>query len=361
MIDFKNIIIIIKVWAIIQLFVIVLLILAFIVTYLILQYKEKIRSKSINKINELLNVIAKDPNAITESIIHFFNRHLIEFIFCFEKAEQKNQKSIYWDVVKKIISNHVLKPRISLLASSWYWFNRYLAVRCYRIGININDEDLLFKLINDKILIVSINAALAVMNDPSSRLINAIIDTYSKERQALRSTLIHILIDHPTKNDNLIVEIIVKRLHGEKNLYAKILCYDILTLLKPTSKIDQIAKNDLLHDSVELKIAILNYVLHIDIVMSKSILLNSLNDFHDEVRATAAKLLGHTDDKSIIPYLIQAMHDKAWWVRINSANALANLGDEGVIALESLSPKEDKYAYETAQAFLKIHKNRKRT
>jgi HEAT repeat protein len=54
------------------------------------------------------------------------------------------------------------------------------------------------------------------------------------------------------------------------------------------------------------------------------------------------------------------MNDKAWWVRINSANALANFGDEGITALESISLEEDKFAYETAQTVLKIRKNMQR-
>jgi hypothetical protein len=132
-------------------------------------------------------------------------------------------------------------------------------------------------------------------------LINALIDTYSKERQTLRSILVNILMGNPIKHDYFIFDIIIKRLHREKNLYAKILCYEILTLLKSSGKIDPIAKNDLLTDSVDLKIAVLKYLSHIDIVMSKSIILASLNDSDDEVRATAAKLLGYTEIYRLYP------------------------------------------------------------
>jgi hypothetical protein len=352
-----NIIYIIKIWAILQLIIVISLILIFIATQIILKYKNKVRQKKIDKINHLLTISINDASVLNDSTLQFFNQSIVEFILCFERQDKHYQENDAWKKIKVTISDRVFKPQIKLLAASPYWFKRYLATRCFHLGVNIEDENVLFNLLSDKVLLVAINATMLILNNPSSRSINEIINVFSKERHILRSTLENILSDQPIKRDDQITDTIIKRLYVEKNIYCKIICYELLCLLRPPDKIDPIYNKHILTDNIDLKIAVLKYLSHTDTLSSKNILLNYLNDAHDEVRTTVVKLLGKTGDKMMIPYLTSKLSDKAWWVRINSAHALANLGEEGIYALKSISPHDDKFAYETAQAYLGENKN----
>lgn len=330
--------------------------LVFVLTRKLLESKTKKRQERINKINDLLIKINNDPNALTSSVINFFNKSILEFIFCFEDADRKKHGKRDWEKIKAIISEKVLKPQAKRLSLSRDWFKRYLATRCYELGTNLFDEKELIKLVKDDVFLVSVNAAMLIFHNPTTKSINEVIDSYSKGRRILQTTLVNILLHTPIENTKVISDIIIKRLYVEEDIYTRIFCYRILLYLKPSGEIHSIVEKDLMTDDLDLKIAVLIYLEHVEAKYSKPILLKYLNDPHFEIRTIVVKLLGDIGDKSLIPELAGKLSDPEWWVRINTANVLGNLGEEGLAVLRAQTAQKDRFAYETAQAYLEINK-----
>jgi len=348
---------IIKSWAIFQFILIILISIFFYFTKVYVKFTNKRRERIVNKINKKLKKINKDRAYLKNSVIKFFNQNIIEFILCFRKANKRNRKKTGWQEIQVIISEKVLQPQVSLLASSKDWFNRFLATQCYEIGINIIDEDIILKLLNDDTLLVAINAAIIIVNNPTVKSINEIIDKFSVYRRVRELAFANIL-NSESINPHFVIQALVARLNTDKDIYKRIFIYRILNALSFSNEFYSFITQDLASDNLDLRVEVLNYLRHVDFTIAKQILLDHLNDPNYQIRATAVRLLGSLHDKSVITNVESKLRDKVWWVRINAANALLNLGSEGIIALKNQSPHVDKYAYQSAQAILKTYKNR---
>jgi len=71
-----------------------------------------------------------------------------------------------------------------------------------------------------------------------------------------------------------------------------------------------------------------------------------------EVRAASANALGLINNNQAIAVLVNSLGDPAWWVRYNSANALAELGSDGIAALNNAFSHNDKFAREVSRLVL---------
>lgn len=347
----------IQYWIIFQLILVIAIILFFIATRAVVNIKIRNKHKIINKINRELKKISHNPSCLNKKVIYFFKKNILEFIRCFRKANHINSKKKGWTRIRAIISEEILLPKIKILASSKDWLDRFLATQCYEIGLNIYDEDIILNLVNDYNLLVSINAAIIVFNNPTVKSINEVIDKFSAYRRIRQFAFVSI-IEKTLRHPEFIIEIIINRLKTDQDLYARIFSYRILNSLAFASELYPFITEDLLKDNAELTITTLLYLEHVDYKISKPIFLSYLNNPYYQIRSIAVKLLANSNDKSVIPYLQSRLGDPAWLVRINAANALLNFGQEGIAALKSQSPHKDKFAYESAQAILKIYQER---
>jgi HEAT repeat protein len=88
---------------------------------------------------------------------------------------------------------------------------------------------------------------------------------------------------------------------------------------------------------------------------SVAVLIRALDDPAWEVRAQAAKSLSsHPQNSAVLP-LEQRLSDEAWWVRSNAADTLAEIGADGVEALERALSHSDRFARERAEEALALH------
>ena len=71
-----------------------------------------------------------------------------------------------------------------------------------------------------------------------------------------------------------------------------------------------------------------------------------------ELRAAAANALGMIGSPKGISALEKALTDKSWWVRINSAKALARLGSKGIEALKRACESTDRFASDISTQIL---------
>jgi hypothetical protein len=78
-----------------------------------------------------------------------------------------------------------------------------------------------------------------------------------------------------------------------------------------------------------------------------------LEDDRWEVRAQAARTAGRVGLKEMVSHLATRLSDTSWWVRLNAASALRDLGDSGLAELARIaSDSNDPFARDMAQRIL---------
>ena len=336
----------------IQLILIITIIFLFYVLHLAFRLYDKNTQKKTKKIAVLLQ--SKLENNIDLSLyeIKFLSHNLNLLVQCMDELEKNMGSHSTWLALKQQLSNQVLKPGARRLSSSRSWLKKYLAVLCYNEGIDNEDNIILSKLIQNDTLLLSLNTAKVIFKYPSIETIHALVDALSKGRHPQQALFAEVLKTDTPGTKNYIISAIIDKLHIEQDPYAKAFCYQILTQLSATTDLLKTIQIDLNTHTLELRLAAMRYLPNIQNTECCNILYGLLNDKEPDVRAIAAKLLGNMHNEDSIAPLETKLRDPAWWVRINTANSLAKLGQKGILALERQSPMTDKFAYEIAQKVL---------
>ncbi|MFA5959621.1 MAG: HEAT repeat domain-containing protein [Tatlockia sp.] len=249
------------------------------------------------------------------------------------------------------VSEAVLRPVAKIKYQSRKWLDRYYAVRCYGYGFLPEDEVRIAKLLQDDALIVSIHAAQLGVDSGDSMLVNYMITIFAKGRHLQQSFFSQVLnLKHCDISD-----IVVERIREEDNPYVKLFCYRLMSRMGCSKWINTI-KDDLETEAIDLKVGVLDYLCFCTDPQKNALLYANATSSAWVVRAAVAKALSTVHTRESIELLSHLLTDNEWWVRINSANSLYQLGDAGIAVLEAQSPAQDKFAYETAQKVLLIGK-----
>lgn len=327
---------------------------ALIIIFLALLYLTRIFITIIEKRNrknkeqifaELNNYLNNStPIAASPKVINRLKSSIDIVLSFLNELERYPNNEAYIDQFIADLSQKVLKPTARKLVRSRRWYKRYNGTLCFAYGFDDSDIPTMQRLIQDDVLLVSVNASKIAAKYNNSLLINTLITTFSKGRRLQQSVYADLI-----SNGNVnIAPVIEKRLETENDLYVKIYCYHLLFQLPPQDKMIPEVQDDIKINAKDLKIAILNYISRIENEEKNPILYAATQDSEWEVKAVAARLLGavHSDDS--LRLLEQMLDDLQWWVRINAAQSLSKQGPRGIAILESQSPERNKFAYDTA-------------
>lgn len=339
----------VKILALSQFVLIILLLLAFFITRLILTSKDKKKISVRENISEMMDKALKNKTLFTASELTVLRKNIFELLVFLAEKEDKYGSMEFYPELDKQLSTELFKPMARRLVNSPKWFKRYVATQAYSHGFDVEDEKRLIDLTKDNSLLVSLNAAAIVLKDPKPEMVNAVIDIYSTRRRLQQSSC----SDFIKKSTVDMSPMIVDRLEREQNIYVKMFCYRLLSHLGDQPTVADVTLRDLALDSADLKIAILYYVHRTHDSSKEEMILSMVQDTHWEVRATVAKLLGsyHSNKNSNI--LETLLHDSEWWVRVNAANALVNQGEDGVAILQNQKPDANANSFEIAQNVIK--------
>ena len=276
-----------------------------------------------------------------------YKRHLSIMIATIDSLDA-SIKTEKWLRVRTKIIDDILLPRARIFANSRAWEKRYLACQMFRLSYKRQDQKILKNLILDEVPLVSMNAASLAIHCDSQALLDAIVDTFAKNRRVQQSLYAQIIANAGVP----IIPLINNRLKREQNPYVKAFCYRSLAMLPVVSETVESVAEDLSSTNLDLKLAVLLYLCHTSPKASADLFLSLLTASDWEIRAKAAKLLGDVGDESFAPSLEPCLKDREWWVRMNAAEALAKLGAKGISILKKQDPMDDRFAYEIAQQIL---------
>jgi len=339
-------------WIIVlQLIMITLLVLTTYLVKIYINFKEKNRCRQFARMEASLTEIAKGKQELTADILKNAGKSISIVLAILSSLEGKFDTFV-WRKVKARLVEEVLLPKARKLTKSRNWFKRHQAAQCFSLGKSETDDNNIIQLINDPVLLVSLNAAtIALKYHSSPALINAVIDRFSKNRRLQQSIFARILSNYGVE----ITPFIIQRLVVEADPYVKAFCYRLLTSLPVQEVIADTAYLDVDAGNLELEITVLNYLAYNKAERVEEILNKKLNSSEWQIRAVSAKCLGQLHSIKSVALLAEKLNDSAWWVRINAAQALVKLGDMGIEILKRQSPEVDAYAYEAALQVLKIN------
>lgn len=312
-------------------------------------------NKKIEKMRNLLTSLTHHDIELSPQRIPFFKKNLRELLVCMKEIENSPLPSSGWIHLRQQLSDKVLKPQARRLATSSTWLKQYLAILSYEYGIGVEDESILSQLIRSDTFIVSLNTARIIFKYPTPETTNALIDSLAQGRRIQQSLYAEILTSEDTHD--VLINTLVGRLAQEHDPYIKTFCYRLLARLAPSNDAIASIETDSLSDNLDLKIAALHYLSCFQNAMTRPMLRRFLDDEQPEVKAVVAKLMGEIHDEESVPFLEKKLHDSAWWVRINAAKSLSQLGKKGIFALQQQSFEVDRFAYEAAQKVLITLKN----
>lgn len=255
-----------------------------------------------------------------------------------------------WRELKEKIDKEILHGIARKAAFSKRWPCRFLAAESFKLYVENQDQEIIIKLINDKYPLVTLSAGATAIKLLNPKPINALIDRMSTERR-LAITMFLVLFENANSK---IINIIFDRLNNDSNPYIRASGYKILQKLSITEKFENFQK-DLESTNIELKLSALRYIAYSKNDKAVSILTNMLNNQEWEVRSASVQLLSNLSAAGAIDKIAILLRDPTWWVRLNAAFALKNLGSEGMNVLKLQNPVNDKYAYEAAQYVLQYN------
>jgi hypothetical protein len=344
---------IVKIVAITQIILVILCLFVIYILKLIFSLMASRRAKLATKTRELLYTHFNDQTAFSSQTIIRLRKRLQPVLAVIRQIETEYTRSDYLPAFIKYISDEILKPTGRIYAFKHDWFKKFMATQSFLYGFDKEDASIIIKLIGDSSLLVSINASLVGLKYPTPDIVNSMLDIFYETRRIQQSVFAKLL----SKESTVINSMILDRLKEEPDMYMRIFCYRVLTELPPQTRVSYRAKYDLQLDSVDLKIAALNYIAHANNPLKVQLIFKYCDDPHWQIRAIVAKNLGYLDGETSLQILENLLRDNEWWVRMNAGNSLAQKGVKGLMILNSQSPKTDKFAYETAQAVLTRIKN----
>jgi hypothetical protein len=341
----------IKIIAITQVIIVMLLLLFSYAIKIYAYYKERHIARITRDISKILTDSISNKEGLTaQRLLPYKNQNII--LLDIIEQWDTNTPSDAWTIIREHIIQTIILPKARIFAKSGQWYKRYIACLSFQLSLTKQDENQIKILVNDSVKLISINAAILAMRYHSKDMLDAVIDYFSSDRRVQQSLVSQVIAGA----DAAIIPLIIERIKREKNPYVKAFCYRLLMQLPFSSESIDTVDQDVNSSTQDLRLSAIDYSFHHDSKASTTLLMRLLKDEHWEVRAKSAKLLGKTGDPSFAAALEDGLKDREWWVRINTAEALVALGKKGLSILKRQSPDIDQYAYDIATQVININR-----
>lgn len=260
------------------------------------------------------------------------------------KLNKKFETNTHWLFMLDHLLTELLLPMARVDAHSTHWIKRYWALRCMILDPRPCDEEYLIGFLLDPVAhnrFIALGPLLKIGNNYS---VQAIIDSMKRENRHTRA----VYVDLMKNSQKDFLEFVRERLLDEEDPEIRRVCIDIISDSVENSDLF-LLKRDVRSPNKQLKLTAIRCLNKFDNFHATQMLLRYMKDKDWEVRSLTSKLLGERKAYQAIPLLLQNLCDKNWWVRFNAALALAKLDRPGLAALNSITAKQDRYAYQMAQ------------
>jgi len=335
--------------AIIQAAVVMLLLLS---AYSLKIYQYINNGRTLKKTRNIQQLLLRQPAIhLTPALIAYYKKNMV-IVLMIVMQWSRQSPAARWLSLREQFIGVVMLPTARTYAKSRNWERRYQACKLFNVPLVQHmqlpsaDEPIIASLMADPVPIIAIHAALIAVQHTSEALINQVITIFASGRH-VQQALCMALVSNTQLNPQLL-PYVRQRLIEERDPYIRAFCYKMLQAMPQEQSPLPASFSDINAANLELRIAAMDYLSRPNFAAAP-VLLACLQDPHWQIRARAAKLLAKTADLAFVAPLSARLHDTAWWVRMNAAQALIALGEPGIAMLQQQIAADDAFAYDIAQ------------
>lgn len=344
MVVFLNIIIIISITQLCLVFLLVLVIFfhkLFVIRSKKLNYKLAVRTQ------KLIEEYLVTGSQINPKDFKILSSNLISLLKIVKHFDSSHQTDPCWLKIKKNLLHTLLLPKARVYSTNRSWYKRYFATQVFQLKFQKKDSTIIQLLIQDSVPLIALNAAKIAISSSSKSMIKTLIRSFSSNRLLQNSLFLQaVRVTKPA------LSLIALHLNQEKDIYARVFCYQLLNGYPDVRPDVEQILNDINSTNIDLEIAALTCYAARRPENIHSLFAEKIRDTRWQIRAKIANLIGKIEDSTMSFLLENALKDANWWVRMNAAESLYKLGPEGIDILKSLRPEDDQFAYDTASRVL---------
>lgn len=307
--------------------------------------REKSQQKIIDAINSSLqgSVRANEvklPNGCNDY------RDIVEVLERFDNIFDDDK----WRELKNHLIVSYLPPRTKKYATSNYWYKRQLAARCYFLSPELADPKVLDTLLTDeRYLVRAATAGCIAKMDDQKELFDKMIRQMSRETPLSQFPYRDALIKVDKNKLKWIEELLAK----DSDPKVSAICLDVLSTRYSEGALP-IITSFIKNKDQQCRMLAIKALSSYPGSESERILVDHLEDSDWEMRAAAVNGLRQLYAINAITKMIPLLDDPIWWVRLQTALALKNMGPFGQKALESIDQHTHPAGYQIAQYTLAL-------
>lgn len=339
----------IKIMCIIQVLLITSIVLSIFLYRNYLNYFKKQKHHCMVRANAIFTRSLDNLSEITDTDLKLFQRNLVYLLPIIKHFDAAHQDNLHWQKTKDAILRKILLPKARQYRAKRSWFKRFFTTQVFQQIYEEQDIDTIKQLIADPIPLIALNAAQIAISSAEEQLIKQLIKSFAVNRHLQNAVFIQAIESNPAA-----LSIIAKHLKSEKDIYARLFCYQLLSSHADIHPDLEQIQNDMNSENMDLQIAALTCYATTHPPNLQVIFAEKIQDNRWEIRATIAKLIGRTGDSAMCSMLEKALKDPNWWVRINATESLSQLGAEGLQILQRQRPEDDRFAYDAARRVLAV-------
>lgn len=254
-----------------------------------------------------------------------------------------------WQGIKENIIDGYLFKMAKQNMKSFFWRKRQLAANCFLLCPAKAKKEDIFLLLQDPKFLIRIPAAFCATRMPYRDLFYEVIKKMSEEKSLARFSYRDALLQSDAEKYQWIEDL----LKTKPNFAVAAICLDLLSErvihhLFPVI-IPYIYKED-----YECKILAVKALKNYSSEESIEVLMNCLQNQTWEIRSESLKILSSLYAKKAIPKVEVLLNDPIWFVRLQAALALKNLGSEGLKILSNQNTATQPLAYEISEYVMSL-------
>lgn len=336
-----------KIMCLLQVFLIFMLVFSIYIYKIYINRRNKKKNKIALKIDSLFNQYIKQHTEITPADFKLFRYDLIDLLSIIKRFDVQYKTNSDWQKNKNHLMKSFLLPKARKNATKRSWYKRYIATQIFQVFFEKKDLTVIKQLIADQVPLIALNATKIAATTPSAAIIEQLITSFSANRILQNALFIQAIELTPPA-----LLLVAKHLNHEKDLYSRVFCYQLLNNHPEVCPEEKQIQKDINSKNLDLQIAALTFYCSTKPKNLTSFFAEKIQDERWEIRARIAKLIGMSGDTSVCQLLGNVLRDPNWWVRINAAESLYQLGSEGIAILKQQNPEDDRFAYDAAERVL---------
>lgn len=228
-------------------------------------------------------------------------------------------------------------------ASSRKWWKRMEAARLLVMVCDERDEQSVARLVTDPHAAVASAATTGIAGCAGPSLIDAVVTGLPSRSPSVRLQQCNALRNHAELATAAVTEHL-SRPASARDLRAWIQLVEVLATPAALAAVVPLAS----HPDVEVRTRTARALRSYFSPDAVEAVTRLLRDEDWRVRAAAARAVGALNVVNAIPLLTDSMHDESWWVRFRAGLALADLSQEGRLALTAAQDSPDPFARDMA-------------